>query len=201
MMKFLLPQKIKKRKVEDGKIRVLAGNAGFIRHARQHIIQENKAYRGKYLITESYDMLSDDYKKVLGEFKRMIEEKRKKFYTCSLLEQLILLLKYIFIRNKQAKLVEKYSAEVNAYNDKAQFLEMALNIAKNIETPNFQFGYQVDPDSTFHQIIYYFQIDEKQVSFHSEQLYPGVPEFNGAWIGHRNESFPFNLREIKRLIK
>jgi len=44
------------------------------------------------------------------------------------------------------------------------------------------------------EFVYYFQIGNKQVSFHSNIEYSNCPEFKGNWIGHRNESFPFKLK-------
>jgi len=116
------------------------------------------------------------------------------FYQKGLLVQLILILKYIFNRNIRAKEVQKYSARLNAYDDKTEFLGLALKIAKNIKNDNFTYGYQTDPGNSYHHYIYYFQLGKNQVSFHNSFLFSDCPKFKGQWIGYRNECFPFKLR-------
>jgi hypothetical protein len=96
--------------------------------------------------------------------------------------------------------VSRFSATQKAYGDKTQFLRLALDIAKKIKNNDFSFGWQEDPGAINFEYVYYFQFREKQVSFHSDQLYLGVPEFEGQWIGEINETFPFDLRAIKKYL-
>ena len=107
------------------------------------------------------------------------------------------MLKYIFKRNNRAKEVKKYSARLNAYDDKTEFLELGLRLAEKIKNEAFSYGYQTDPANSYHHYIYYFQLSDKQISFHSERLFSDCPKFEGKWIGYRNESFPFKTPRIK----
>jgi len=157
---------------------------------------------GKYYITKYYLFDKDEYFQLLSQYKGKINEKRDQFWNQDPIIQLIKLLKYIFERNNRAKEVEKYSASQNAYDDKNKFLEIALEIARDINYSFFSYGYGEDPWNDYHHYIYYFQIENLgQLSFHSEKLFNNVPEFPSKWIGKINEKFPFNLRDVKSKIK
>ena len=203
-MKFLLKQKIKRKFDDSNIVYVYPGNSEFIKLANRLEIQYSKSQRlqEKHLITDFYIFNKNDYYSLLLIFKAHINEKRTKFWDQDLLLQLIKLLKYIFERNTRAKEVERYSASQNAYDDKNTFLEIALEIARDINYPFFSYGYDEDPVNEYHHYIYYFEIENiGQVSFHSEKLFANVPEFPGQWIGKINEKFLFNLRDVKKLIK
>lgn len=202
-MKYLLKQQLKYEKEQT--IYYVYPNqfsSGFIKLAKKRslIFDINKSWDGNYSVIKSYEILENDFHRLLNIFNKKIKEKRKKFYNRPFLEQLILVLKYIFNRNTRAKEVSKYSAHTKAYNDKQDFLELALQIAKKITNKEFSYGVQEDPAANFYPYIYYFQVQKKQVSFHSEILYSDCPEFKGKWIGYKNRTFPFNLREIKKLV-
>ncbi|MFX1499977.1 MAG: hypothetical protein ACFFDH_03330 [Promethearchaeota archaeon] len=205
-MKFLLKQQLDFKKEQT--VYYIYPNqfsSEFIKLARKRnlILDVNKtietSWDGNYSVVESYEILENDFKRLLKDFQDQINEKRKKFYNRPFLEQLILILKYIYNRNTRAKEVSKYSAHAKAYNDKQEFLELALHIAKKITNKGFSYGFQEDPATNFYPYIYYFQVNDKQVSFHNEVLYSDCPEFKGKWIGYKNRTFPFNLREIKKL--
>jgi hypothetical protein len=203
-IKYLLKQKIKRKFDDSNIVHVYPGNPRFIKLANQLKIQYSKYKRlqGDYLITDFYIFNKNDYYWLLLIFKTQINEKRKQFWHQDLLIQLIKLLKYIFKRNNKAKEVEKYSASQNAYDDKNKFLEIALEIAKDINYSFFLYGYDEDPWNDYHHYIYYFEIKNLgQLSFHSSILFNNVPEFTGKWIGKINEKFPFNLRDVKSKIK
>lgn len=199
-MKYLLKQQLHYEK-EETLFHVYPNeySSNFIRLANRQelILQVNKEWNGKYSTIQSYDILENDFKRVLRRHKARIIEKRNKFYGQSLLVQLILILKYIFNRNIRAKEVQNYSAKLNAYDDKTEFLRLALNIAKRIQNDHFSYGYQTDPANSYHHYIYYFQIGDKQVSFHNSFLYSNCPKFEGKWIGFRNERFPFKHPKTK----
>jgi len=193
-MKYLLKQRLSYKR-EQTLFHVFPNeySSNFIRLANKQelILQVNKKWDGKYSTVESYDILENDFYRLKRQYVRKIEEKREKFYRKGLLVQLILILKYIFNRNIRAKEVQKYSARLNAYDDKTEFLKLALDIAEKVKNEAFSYGYQTDPANSYHHYIYYFQLDNKQVSFHSERLFSDCPKFEGKWIGYRNETFPF----------
>jgi hypothetical protein len=202
-MKFLLPQKLNFKK--DHTFFYIYPNhcsRQFIRIAKDLDLIFNITYTWSngHQTIEKYEILENDFKFIFKCFRSKIEKKRKKFYSRPALEQLILLLKYIFKRNMKAKQVRKFSARQKAYEDKNQFLRLALNISKNIKNHHFSFGWQEDPGTINFEYVYYFQFKNKQVSFHSDKLYLDVPEFEGQWIGHPNETFPFDLRVIKKYL-
>lgn len=88
-----------------------------------------------------------------------------------------------------------------AYDDKSNFLRIALDIAKEIQFPFFSYGFQEDPSESYYDVVYYFEIEKLgQISFHSSYLHNDVPEFPGKWTGIRNQNFPFGLRGVKKLI-
>lgn len=195
-MKYLLKQHLHFKR--EGPIYRLYPNqfsGQIIKEANKNqlILDINKTWTGKYYNVNFYEILENDFKRLLMHYKQEIEIKREKFYNRPHLEQLILILKYIYTRNNRAKEVSKRYARYKAYDDKKEFLELALNIAKAIRDDNFQYGFQVDPGRPDHMIIYYFQLGKKQVSFHSDITYNDVPEFKGKWNGKRNESFPFRI--------
>lgn len=203
-MKFLLKQKLNYRKEQT--IYYIYPNlfsSQIVREANKRglILDVNKKWRGKYYNVDSYEILENDFKRLLTQYKKRIQEKRNRFYKKDPMIQLILILKYIFNRNIRAKEVSKYYASQKAYDDKKEFLELALNIAKNIKNNGFKYGFQEDPSQSYHNIIYYFQIGKKQVSFHSNKLHSDCPKFKEKWIGYRNEEFPFKLKKIKKILK
>lgn len=161
---------------------------------RDLIFDINYCFKNNHKIVQSYEILENDFKRLLTSYKNKILEKRSKFFARPLLDQLILILKYMFTRNLRAKEVIKYSASRNAYDDKDVFLRIALNIAKNIDIDNFKYGWGEDPGTINFEYVYYFELGAKQVSFHSSVLYDDVPEFRGNWIGYRNQTFPFKVR-------
>lgn len=196
-MKFLLKQNVSYKK--EGTIYRVYPNE-FSRYIikeankRELILETNKIWTGKYYQVNFYEILENDFKRLYNGYKRKIENKRKKFYSRPLLEQLFLILKYIFNRNNRAKEVDMRWARHNAYDDKQEFLIIALRIAANIRNDNFFYGFQEDPGTQKYNYIYYFQFGTKQVSFHSPTLYSNVPKFEGKWNGIRNQKFPFRLR-------
>jgi len=203
-MKYLLTQQIRRITMKNGEIKVYPGNAEFIKLANKLDIEytEQQIWRGEYLVTRHYLFEKEDYFQVLEQYKKKIEKKRTAFHKQDPLVQLIKLLRYIFKRNTRAKEISIYSAIQNAYSDKTQFLKRALNIAQDIDYSFFQYGFGLDPSNEYHCYIYYFEIQNVgQVSFHSDILFDNIPEFPGEWSGIINEKFPFNLRDIKKLIR
>ena len=203
-MRFLLKQKLRFKK--ENTLYYIFPNqysSQFIRIAKKLdlIFDINERWENNRRIIESYEILENDFKKTYQIFRSKIEEKRKKFFNRPFLEQLILVLRYIFNRNQRAKEVSSYSRTQKAYNDKQEFLELALNIAKKIRDENFSYGWALDPSQEYYKYIYYFQYKDKQVSFHSKRLYSNYPKFKGQWIGYRDDDFPFKLHEIKILQK
>lgn len=199
-MKFLLKQKLNYEKV--GFVYYLFPNQfsiNIVKQARKKdlIFDTNYEWNGKYHNVKSYLILENDFKLLRAIYKKRIIEKRNRFYQQACLIQLIQILKYIFQRNNRAKENYKYSAIQKAYNDKQEFLVLALEIAKKIKNKEFSYGWQEDPSQSYHQYIYYFQLGNKQVSFHSNKLILNCPEFQGAWIGYRNSSFPFKIPKTK----
>ncbi|HEC38082.1 hypothetical protein LCGC14_1158710 [marine sediment metagenome] len=198
-MKFLLKQKLNYKKA--GFIYYFYPNqfsSQIIKQAKKKdlILDINYKWYGKYRIVDSYLILEKDFKRLRAEFKKKILEKRVRFYQQDYLIQLIKILKYIFQRNNRAKENRMYSSIQKAYNDKEAFLELALSIAKKVRRKDFLYGWKEDPQQSFHNYIYYFQFGKKQVSFHSDELVLECPEFQGEWIGYRNETFPFKLNVI-----
>ncbi|MCP6718891.1 MAG: hypothetical protein KJI71_01485 [Patescibacteria group bacterium] len=199
-MKFLLKQKLNYKKV--GFIYYFYPNqfsSQIIKQAKKKdlILDINYKWHGKYRNVDSYLILENDFNRLRADFKKKILEKRARFYRKDPLTQLIQILKYIFQRNNRAKENRMYSAIQKAYNDKQGFLELALKIANKIERKVFSYGWQEDPQQSFHYYIYYFQLGSKQVSFHSSELVLECPEFQGKWIGYKNKLFPFNLKIAK----
>ena len=195
-MKFLLKQKLNYKKV--GFIYYLYPNqfsSQIIKQAKKKgvILDIEYKWNGKYRNVESYLILENDFKRLRVIFKKRIVEKRNRFHQQAPLIQLIQILEYIFQRNNRAKENYKYSAIQKAYNDKQVFLELAINIAKNIKRDDFCYGWQEDSKQDYYSYIYYFQLGKKQVSFHSAKLILNSPEFQGTWFGHRNLSFPFKI--------
>ncbi|MBD3212360.1 MAG: hypothetical protein GF311_07115 [Candidatus Lokiarchaeota archaeon] len=202
-MKYLLKQRLDFKKEKT--LYYLYPNSfsrKFVKIAKKEglIFDVNYRWVNKHRIVRDYEILENDFKKVFKIFRIQIEDKRKKFYRRPYLEQLLLVLRYLFKRNKRAKRVNRYSATQKAYEDKSRFLGIALDIAKKIKHEHFSFGWQEDPGTINFEYVYYFQFREKQISFHSPQLYPNVPEFEGQWIGNINETFPFDLRSIKKYL-
>lgn len=193
-MKFLLKQKLHYEKEQT--IYYLYPNQfsrWIVKRANEYdlILEKEYEFEGKYKHITRYLILENDFKRLLRAYKRKILKKRSRFNSRPYLEQMILLLRYIFKRNNNAKEASSYSASQKAYNDKSKFLEIALEIAQKVKNPHFSYGWQEDPNESFHCYVYYFQLGTKQVSFHDAILYPSVPEFEGQWVGYRNESFPF----------
>ncbi len=198
-MKFLLKQKLNYKK--EGFIYSFYPNqfsSQIIKQAKKKdlILDINYKWSGKYRIVDSYLILENNFKRLRADFKKKILEKRRRFYQQKDLIQLIEILKYIFQRNNRAKENRMFSSIQKAYYDKQIFLELALRVAKKIRRKDFLYGWNEDPRQLFHNYIYYFQFGKKQVSFHSDVLVLECPEFQGAWIGYRNESFPFKLKAI-----
>lgn len=197
IVKYLLKQRIRRKK-EQSIIHIFPNqfSSGLIKLARKKDIVKNinQSWNGKYFTIKSYDISINDYNILISLYKKKIEQKRKQFYDQDPLIQLILILKYIFKRNNKAKDNKKYSAIQKAYQDKQEFLEIALEIAKNIKNSNFLYGWQKDLMELYHPYVYYFQIGTKQVSFHSDKLIANCPEFKGKWIGYRNKKFPFKIK-------
>ncbi len=197
-MKFLLKQNLNYKKV--GFIYYLFPNqfsSQIIRLAKKKDVILDIEYKwiGKYRNVESYLILENDFKRLRNIFKKRIIEKRNRFHQQAYLIQLIQILKYIFQRNNRAKVNFKYSAIQKAYNDKQEFLDLALDIARKIKKNEFSYGWQEDPKQSYHQYIYYFQLGKNQVSFHSSELILDIPEFQGNWIGYKNEMFPLKIKQ------
>lgn len=195
-MKFLLKQKLHYK--QENSLFYIYPNGfskDFIKMAKKRdlIFEINYIWTGRYKRIISYEILENDFKRLLNIHKSNILEKRKKFYEKEALVQLIIILKYIFKRNQRAKEVMIRSAKYKAYDDKNEFLKLALNIAKTITNDNFSYGFQEDPGTINYEDVYYFQLGNKQISFHSDIYYLECPEFQGSWIGYRNETFPFKL--------
>jgi len=203
LMKFLLKQHLNYKQIET--IFFLYPNqfsSIIIKEANKKdlILEKNYTFRGKYRIIQSYLILENDFRRLLNQYKHKIKTKRTKFYGRSYLEQLILILRYMFNRNSRAKEVSKRWAKYKAYDDKQEFLKLALEIAAKIKNKDFSYGWQEDPGAINFEYVYYFQLGKKQVSFHSAELYLDAPEFHGKWIGYRNERFPMGLSQIKQFI-
>ena len=195
-MNFLLKQKLNFKK--EGFIYYFYPNqfsSQIVKQAKKKdlILDINYKWHGKYRIVESYLILENDFKRLLKAYKRSIIEKRTRFFQQVPLIQLIQILKHIFHRNIRAKKNKIYSAVLKAYDDKQEFLELALIIAEKIKNDDFNYGWQEDPDQQYHQYIYYFQLGKKQVSFHSDRLILKCPEFKGKWICYKNLSFPLKV--------
>lgn len=201
-MKFLLKQRIEKRKV-IGAYLIYPGNAEFIKLAnKMNLVQDvKKHWDNDYFVVEYYIIFEKDFLKLSKLYKQKLEEKRNNFYSKHPLIQLQRLLKYIFERNSKAKQNKKYYNKIKAYSDKSQFLEMALDIAKTIENKHFSYGFQEDINSINFEYVYFFQIFDKQVSFHSDRLHGDIPDFEGKWNGIRNDKFPFTMNIVKKAIK
>ena len=134
-MKFLLKQKLNYEKV--GFIYHLFPNqfsSDIVKQAKKSslILDINYKWNGKYCNVQSYLILENDFKRLKAIFKKRIIEKRNRFHQQAHLIQLIQILKYIFQRNNRAKENSKYSAIQKAYNDKQEFLDLALDIAKKM---------------------------------------------------------------------
>jgi len=201
-MKFLLKHHIKSEK-EAGLVKVYPGTYNLINIANNINIPKTvmEKFDGDHLITEGYIFTVNDFYWLKVLYKQDLEKKRSEFFSLDPLIQVIKILKYIFKRNTDAKTVSKYYSSLNAYDDKTKFLKLALEISKKIKYPFFTHGFQEDPLNSYHNIIYYFEIENiGQVSFHSNILFPDIPPFSGEWIGIRNLKFPFDLRKVKKLI-
>ena len=202
-MKYLLKQRVHIQR-KNGCVHIKPGCSGLIRMANKlnldkKVIQEQK---GEYLTTLLYIFKEEDYYWLSLNYREYLKKKRERFYSQEPLIQLVKLLRYIFNRNIRAKEVNKYYSSLQAYNDKDLFLQKALDIAKTIQNRLFSYGFQEDPNESYHNYIYYFEIeDQGQVSFHSNKLYPEIPLFQGEWIGFKNERFPFNLKQIKKHLR
>jgi len=201
-MKFLLKQTVRSHK-KDGLVKVLPGVYNFIRIANKNKIPNQPIERieNNHVITIGYIFTKEDFSWLKILYKDFLEKKRSEFYSMDPLLQVIRILRYIFKRNNDAKNVCYYSNSLNAYDDKTTFLKLALAISNKIKYPFFKHGYQEDPLNSYHNIIYYFEIENMgQVSFHNSYLFEDVPAFSGEWIGIKNETFPFDLRKVKSLL-
>lgn len=151
-MKFLLKQRLRFEKEKT--IYYLFPNQ-FSRYIvkkanKKDLILDSKLTRnGKYKKVEYYEILENDFKRLFYAFKRRIEKKRSRFYARPFLEQLILVLRYLFKRNNDAKKVESWGASHRAYEDKSRFLRIALNIAKKIDLPKFEGEWIGYPNESF----------------------------------------------------
>ena len=201
-MKFLLKHHIKFDK-KDGLVKVYTGTYNLINIANNINIPKTviEKFDGNHLITEGYIFTVNDFYWLKLLYEQDLEHKRTEFFSLDPLIQVIKILKYIFKRNTDAKRVSKHHSSLNAYDDKTTFLKLALEISRTIKYPFFKHGFQEDPLNSYHDIIYYFEIkDIGQVSFHSNILFLEVPPYSGEWIGSRNIKYPFDLRQIKKLI-
>lgn len=202
-MRFLLKQRLEFKKKKT--IFYLYPNE-FSRYIVRKANEADLIFDTKYIWengyrnVEHYEILENDFKFLFKKFKTRILRKREKFSARPPLEKLILILRYCFKRNNNAKSCDRWSATQKAYDDKSRFLRIALDIAKNIKLSGFSYGWQEDPSEPHFCYIYYFQFKDKQVSFHSPKLYQDVPQFKGRWIGYRNDSFPFDLRKMKKYV-
>ena len=201
-MKFLLKHRIRCEKKEN-LIKVFTGTYNLINIANKNNIPKTviEKFDGNHLITEGYIFTVNDFYWLKILYKEDLEKKRCEFFSTDPLLQVVRILKYIFKRNTDAKEVSKYYSSLNAYDDKTTFLKLALEISRKIKYSFFNYGFQEDPLNSYHKIIYYFEIESVgQVSFHSNILFPGTPEFSGEWIGTQNVKYPFDLRKVKKLI-
>ncbi|MFX1453779.1 MAG: hypothetical protein ACFFDB_00255 [Promethearchaeota archaeon] len=199
-MKFLLKQYLNFE--VKGMITILRPNkfsSRFVRIAKKkgYIISEKKTWRNGYYIIDYYLFWTYHFKQCFREHKKYIIKKREKFYKKNDLSQLIQLLDYIFDRNKKAHMNKNPSAIQKAYKDKQQFLEIAIQFAKNIKVSYFSYGWTEDLECEYAPYIYYFQIKNLQVSFHSKKLIDNCPEFPYEWVGYRNLTYPFKKLKNK----
>jgi hypothetical protein len=90
---------------------------------------------------------------------------------------------------------------LKAYEDKSRFIQIVLEIALKIKYSFFTYGYKRDNGEEYAQFVYYFEIGKNQISFHCPTKFENCPRFKKDWNGIKNLKYPFNLNEIKKLIK
>lgn len=198
-MKYLLKQSIDFKTDTSGLFIELFPNnfsRSLVREANKKklILSTSYTYRYGYKAVHNYLFFRHSFLALLDKYQKKIQTKRDKFYKKKPLTQLILVLKYIFQRNIRAKEVFKRSAKYKAYDDKEDFLRIALDIAKEVRYKQFSYGWEEDVHAINYEYVYYFQLKDKQVSFHSSKLYLDVPEFQGTWTGIRNTDFPLKIK-------
>lgn len=118
--------------------------------------------------------------------------------------RLIHVLRKLYEVNKRAKNCLTYRGKRKNYNKKTHLLYESLDIARNVINKHFTYGYLIDETAEEEgdpfKYVYYFQIKQYQVSFHSHvcPYQEKIPLFQGEWIGQRNKRFPFDLRRLKK---
>jgi hypothetical protein len=195
-MKYLLKQEIQ-YKINNWVVRIYPNQHSsiLIRRAnkKKAIINTHKIWKNGHYVVQYYEMLIFSFNKIMTKIKEELDEKRKKFYNKRELTQLMLILSYIFKRNKRAKDKIQRWAKIKAYSDKQQFLHIALKIAKGINSARLKYGWSEDWNIEHYPYVYLFQIGNKQVSFHSDYLDPDCPQADFEWDGIINTKFPFKI--------
>ena len=156
--------------------------------------------RHQYFHRTGYKMTKKTFQTAKQELLTLQEKMRKKWEQYPKIFQLIDILSKALNSNKGAKNVHTRGHKANCYMRKESFIEKAISLARQINLPFFSWGCQYDHKCINYEVVLYFQIGDKQVSFHTSEIYE-APKFSGAWIGYDQFSFPFSITHAKQLAK
>lgn len=117
--------------------------------------------------------------------------------------KLIEVLRIIDHKNILAKRQITRSRRTHFYIGKNKLLDKAIKYSMQLakyKLPFFEYGKHYDETKKNYEIVLFFQIGHNQISFHTND-YEDVKDFPYQWNQIINQPFPFNLKEIKTLIK
>jgi len=115
------------------------------------------------------------------------------------IEKLFHLLKHTFDMNQKAHRQGSRSRRGRFFCKKSRELEYALMLSNKCTSLSFfHYGKQYDDSCIGYPVSLYFEFGKEQVSFHCD--IEEAPDFEGKWVGYKQLTYPFHLRNLRRLI-
>ena len=197
-MKFLIEKKTKSFRTLDGYF-FFAGNNFFTRVANRNDFVIDRFHFQNRL---AYRVSNENFERLNKLYDKIINERKKAFYSNPYIIQALVLLKYVFIRDQRIESLKNVKSIKKANRDKKYFLKMAFKVLEKIDIKHdwLKYGYSRGIDDNWN--LYIIQIGNSYLIFNiNSSLLDGVPLFDGDSNPEEVDppnKFPFKINKIKK---
>lgn len=191
------------KEVDDQDVWFFGGSPKFIHFLKskcQGSIHQSKIWDGRNRSHDEYALEIQLFKKMCLEFYSLQRKWFESWAKLSNLRKLVILLEFIFERNKLAHNNYSRGRRHTQFDKKSKYLYNVIHYAESIDlnyVKFFDFGKQYDNTPNY-PVILYFQFGDHQISFHCD--IEDVQNFHGKWDGVVNKECPIDLKKILHLM-
>jgi hypothetical protein len=189
------------KEVENNQVSFEGGSPKFIHFLKSKLqgsLEKKKIWIARNRSYDLYSMEISLFKKLALEFYQEQQNWFNQWAKLSNLRKLVLLLEFIFERNKLAHNNYSRGRRHTQFSKKSKYLENAIYYAETLDNLEFfDWGQQYDNTPNY-PVIMYFQFENYQISFHCDIEVD--KEFSGKWNGIVNVECPIDLKKILHLM-